>query len=78
VTEAAYGPILLLGGWAKGYKAPLDLITPIASADEAWRLYATRLRLETFFAAQKSRGFPLHQSPLSESTRLSRLLRAAC
>jgi hypothetical protein len=37
-TEAAYGPIMLLCCWAKGYKAPLYLITNIASADEACRL----------------------------------------
>jgi hypothetical protein len=37
-TEAAYGPIMLLCCWAKGYKAPLYLITNIALADEACHL----------------------------------------
>jgi len=77
-TEAAYGPIMLLCCWAKGYKDPLYLVTNIASADEACRLYAKRFRIETFFSDQKSRGFHLHKSPISESTRLSRLLMAAC
>jgi hypothetical protein len=77
-TEAAYGPILLLCCWAKGYKDPLYLVTNIAAADEACRLYAKRFRIETFFSDQKSRGFHLHQSHISESTRLSRLLMAAC
>jgi hypothetical protein len=50
----------------------------MASADEACRLYAKRFRIETFFSDQKSRGFHLHQSHLSDPTRLSRLLMAAC
>src|SRR4029450_1099617 len=78
VTEAAYGPARLLCGWAKGYKEPLHLITNMASADEACRLYATRFRIETFFSDQKSRGFHLHKSHLSAPTRLARLLIAAC
>ena len=78
VTEAAYGPILLLCCWAKGYKDPLYLITNVASADEACRWYAKRFRIETFFSDQKSRGFHLHKSHIAEATRLSRLLMAAC
>jgi DDE family transposase len=77
-TEAAYGPMMLLCCWAKGYKDPLYVVTNIASADEACRWYAKRFRMETFFSDQKSRGFHLHKSHLSESTRLSRLLMAAC
>jgi hypothetical protein len=78
MTAEAYGPILLLCCWAKGYKAPLYLVTNMASADEACRLYAKRFRLETFFADQKSRGFHVHQSHLADPTRLARLLIAAC
>jgi hypothetical protein len=77
-TEAAYGPIMLLCCWAQGYKDPLYLVTNIAAADEACRWYAKRFRIETFFSDQKSRGFHVHQSHLSEATRLSRLLMAAC
>jgi Transposase DDE domain len=78
VTEAAYGPVRLLCGWAKGCKEPLHLLTNMTSADEAWRVYAKRFRIETFFSDQKSRGFHLHQSHLSDPTRLARLLIAAC
>jgi hypothetical protein len=78
VTAEAYGPIMLLCCWAKGYKDPLYLLTNLASADEACSLYAKRFRIETFFADQKSRGFHVHQSHLSDPTRLSRLLIAAC
>jgi len=78
VTEEAYGPLMLLCCWAKGYKDPLYLITNMASADEACHLYAKRFRIETFFADQKSRGFHLHKSHLSDPMRLTRLLMAAC
>src|SRR5262249_47635487 len=78
VTQAAYGPVMLLCCWAKGYQEPLHLLTNIASADEACRLYAKRFRIETFFSDQKSRGFHLHKSHLADPTRLARLLIAAC
>jgi hypothetical protein len=78
VTEAAYGPLMLLCCWAKGYKDPLYLLTNVDSADEACRLYTKRFRIETFFSDQQSRGFHLHKSHLSEPTRLTRLLMAAC
>jgi hypothetical protein len=50
----------------------------MTSADEACQVYTKRFRIETFFSDQKSRGFHLHKSPLSEPLRLSRLLMAAC
>jgi len=77
-TEAGYGPIMLLCCWAKGYKDPLYLVTNMASADEACQWYTKRFRIETFFSDQKSRGFHLHQSHVSEPQRLTRLLMAAC
>ena len=78
VTEEAYGPLMLLCCWAKGYKDPLYLVTNMVSADEACRLYMKRFRIETFFADQKSRGFHLHKSHIADSMRLSHLLVAAC
>jgi hypothetical protein len=77
-TEEAYGPIMLICCWAKGYKDPLYLVTNLTSAEEACRLYAKRFRIETFFSDQKSRGFFLHKSHISDPTRLSRVLIAAC
>ena len=41
-------------------------------------LYRKRAHIETFFSDQKSRGFHLHQSHLSDPTRLARFLIAAC
>ena len=78
MTKDAYGPIMLLCCWAKGYKDPLHLITNMDRADEACHLYTKRFRIETFFADQKSRGFHLHKSHLAEPLRLARLLMAAC
>jgi hypothetical protein len=78
VTEAAYGPLMLICCWAKGYKEPLYLITNMTSADEACRLYEKRFRIETFFSDQKSRGFQLHKSHIADPHRLGRLLVAAC
>jgi hypothetical protein len=77
-TGNAYGPIRLICCWATGYQEPLYLVTNLASAEEACRMYAKRFRIETFFSDQKSRGFPLHKSHLCDPTRLSRLLIAAC
>ena len=78
VTRRAYGPVLLLCCWAKGYQEPLYLLSNMDSAEEACRLYAKRFRIETFFSDQKSRGFHLHKSHLSDHERLARLLMAAC
>jgi len=78
VTQEAYGPVMLICCWAKGYKDPLHLITNMASAEEACRFYAKRFRIETFFSDQKSRGFHLHKSHIADPNRLSRLLIAAC
>lgn len=78
VTADAYGPVLLLCCWAKGYKDPLYLLTNMASAEEACHVYAKRFRIETFFSDQKSRGFHLHRSHVSDPARLARLLMGAC
>jgi len=77
-TRDAYGPIMLICCWAKGYKESMYLVSNMASAEEACRFYSKRFRIETFFSDQKSRGFHLHKSHLSDPQRLSRLLIAAC
>jgi len=77
-TRDAYGPIMLICCWAKGYKESMYLVSNMASAEEACRFYSKRFRIETFFSDQKSRGFHLHKSHLSDPQRLSRLLMAAC
>src|SRR5499433_787024 len=77
-TREAYGPIMVLCCWAKGYQEPLYLVSTMATAEEACRLYEKRFRIETFFSDQKSRGFHIHKSHMSDVQRLSRLLIAAC
>ena len=70
--------MVLLCCWAKGYQAPLYVLTHLASADEACGLYAKRFRIETFFSDQKSRGFHLPRSHVADPARLERLLMGAC
>src|SRR5678816_396974 len=77
-TRDAYGPVMVLSCWAKGYHEPQYLVSNMATAEEACRLYEKRFRIETFFSDQKSRGFHIHKSHISDVQRLSRLLIAAC
>jgi hypothetical protein len=78
VTREMYGPIMVVCCWAKGYQEPLYLVSNLATAEEACRFYQKRFRIETFFSDQKSRGFHIHKSHISDPQRLSRLLIAAC
>jgi hypothetical protein len=78
LTRDAYGPVMVLSCWAKGYHEPLYLVSNLATAEEACRYYQKRFRIETFFSDQKSRGFHIHKSHIADPQRLSRLLIAAC
>lgn len=78
VTRKAYGPVMLLCCWAKGHAEPLYLVSNMSSAEEAINYYQKRFRIETFFSDQKSRGFNIQKSHLTDPQRLSRLLIAAC
>jgi len=77
-TRDAYGPIMVLCCWAKGSQEPLYLVSNLATAEEACHFYQKRFRIETFFSDQKSRGFHIHKSHISDPQRLSRLFIAAC
>ncbi len=77
-TREEYGPRMRICCGAKGGQEPLSLVTHMDAAEEACRVDSKRCRLETFCSDQKSRGFPLHQSPLADPQRLSRLFIAAC
>src|SRR4029434_2814005 len=77
-TREAYGPILLLCCGAKGYQEPLYLVSYMDTAEGACRWCEKHFRIETFFSDQKSRGFHIHKSHMSDVQRLSRLLIAAC
>lgn len=74
----AYGPVLVIAWWQEGYADPLYLVTNMDCVDEACYWYGYRFRIETFFSDQKSRGFNLHKSYLSDPQRLARFLIASC
>jgi len=73
-------PVVLnaIGWWGMDYQEPIFLITNLEGAYDACRYYRRRFRIETLFSDQKSRGFHIHKSHLSDPVRLSRLLIAAC
>ncbi len=77
-TREKYGPVMLICWWRKDCKEPIYLVTNMESVEEACQFYSKRFRIETFFSDQKSRGFHLHKSHISDPERLSRLLTAAC
>jgi len=77
-TRQAYGPVLVILWWRKGYKEPIYLVTNLPVMEEACHWYRKRMRIETFFSDQKSRGFNLHKSHISDPQRLARLMIAAC
>src|SRR5262245_13391568 len=78
ITRDAYGPVMVLSCWAKGYQGPLYVVSNMDTAEEACHYYQKRFRIETFFSDQKSRGFHIQKSHISDPQRLSRLLIAAC
>lgn len=77
-TAARYGPVHAVVWHGRGYREPVYLVTSFELAYEACLWYKKRAHIETFFSDQKSRGFHLHKSHLSDPERLSRLLMAAC
>lgn len=78
LTRDAYGPVLLLCCWAKGHVEPLYMVSNMFSAEDAIDYYKKRFRIETFFSDQKSRGFHIQKSHITDPQRLSRLLIASC
>lgn len=78
MTAARYGPISLLAVWEPPCPHPIYLVTNMRDLDAAVAQYKKRAHIETFFSDQKSRGFHLHKSHLSDPARVGRLLLAAC
>lgn len=77
-TKTGEVTLNVIAWWASRYEEPIFLVTNLPNAYQACRYYRRRFRIETFFSDQKSRGFHIHKSHLSEPARLSRLLLAAC
>jgi hypothetical protein len=77
-TQDATVTVNLIGWWGQRYDGPLYLVTNLSSGYRACRYYQRRFQIETFFSDQKSRGFNIHKSHLSDPARVGRLLLAAC
>ena len=77
-TEQAYGPVTVVIWWDKAYCQPIFLVSNLELTDEICYWYRRRMRIETFFSDQKSRGFHLHKSHVADPERLSCILIAAC
>ncbi len=77
-TQQAYGPVMVIAWWDAIHEEPIYLVTNMDLAEEACRWYQKRAHIETFFSDQKSRGFHLQKSHISDPVRLARLLIAAC
>jgi hypothetical protein len=78
MTAQQYGPVSVLGIWEAAYDAPIYLVTNMVDLAAALAAYRKRAHIETFFSDQKSRGFHIHRSHLSDPVRLARLLIASC
>lgn len=77
-TEQGFGPVHVVIVWDEENAEPIYLVTNLLLADEARHWYLLRMRIETFFSDQKSRGFNIHKSHVSDPVRLARILIAAC
>lgn len=77
-TAAEYGPVLMSIIWEASWKEPLVLVSNLEFLWEAYAWYQRRFRIETFFSDQKSRGFYLGHSHISDTKHLHRLLIATC
>jgi Transposase DDE domain len=77
-TKEGFGPVLCVACWDRRYKEPLYLVSNLELWQEAVYWYRKRFQIETFFSDQKSRGFGLSKSHLSDPDRLARLLIGTC
>ena len=77
-TKSLYGPLTVIAVWEAEQDEALYLVTNMELGEEALCYYRLRFAIETFFSDQKSRGFHLAHSHLSDPERLSRLMIASC
>lgn len=77
-TAADYGPVLVSIVWEERWTEPLILVSNLDLLEEAVWWYRRRFRIETFFSDQKSRGFYLGHSHISDTAHLNRLLIGTC
>ena len=77
-TQAAPVVVNLVGWWGRGYEQPIYLLSNLEGKYLICRYYHRRTLIETLFSDQKSRGFHIHKSHLSDPERVSKLLVATC
>ncbi len=77
-TEEEYGPVLIGVIWEPACKDPIVLVSNFELLEEAYYLYKLRFKIETFFSDQKSRGFFLQKSHISNTEHLNRLMIGTC
>lgn len=77
-TKEAFGPVLAVVTWPGHLEEPVYLVSNMELPGEACAWYRKRFQIETFFSDQKSRGFHLHKSHLSDPKRLVRLMIGTC
>jgi hypothetical protein len=65
--------VLVILWWDRRSAEPIYLVTNLDLVAEACHWYRRRMRIETFFSNQKSRGFHLHKSHISNPQRMARL-----
>jgi len=77
-TQQRYGPLTAIV-WHEGkYKEAIYLLSNLDFPPLITQLYKKRFYIETFFSDQKSRGFNIQRSKLSNPQRLAKLLIATC
>jgi hypothetical protein len=77
-TKQAYGPVMVIAWWGRAYTEPIYLVSNLTHVQAACAWYRQRARIETFFSDQKSRGFQVDRSHVSDPARVTRLMMAAC
>jgi hypothetical protein len=77
-TKQGFGPVTVIAWWEKPHKKPIYLVSNYLETDKICRFYGKRFKVETLFSDQKSRGFHIEKSHLSEPKRVARLLLATC
>jgi len=78
ITAKQYGPVTAIAWWDTEYEEPIYLVSNLSSLEDPCDWYGKRFCIETLFSDQKSRGFHLHKSHISDPDRLAQLMIAAC
>jgi hypothetical protein len=82
ITQKIYGPVQAIAWWDEEYEDPIYLISNLSVHESIHKdpcdWYSLRFCIETLFSDQKSRGFHLHKSHISDPNRLAQLMIAAC